>query len=298
MTITALRDGLSLLGRRLSRIGRSRRGLAVALLLATGAQGGTAIFGTGDLDGAVDLAAPADHRRVSSLGVDCVSLGAIDPTRPSAPLAVDRPACSAATTPVATTHEFLRVNRGDVAVQLGYASDATQGSGLLRLLTSFSRFLNLGPLAGWQFRADAQIGRAPVMFSDNLLDEKAQVHLGTKPAAGWTLHFDAIGESHGALSPGMGSNSNVEAAAALSRVFIISGLDSEQHRVDLRVAEDNSTERNAGVMQRTASASLGYAHAVPFGAVQLDLTLSHYIVGDTSGRHTDGRAEVKFARPF
>jgi hypothetical protein len=277
-------------------LGRFSLGLAFVLLLINGAWAGIIETRDDPSNLAIDLSAPTNPRTVPSLGAGCLS---VDPTRPSPsrlPSSLDQPVCAMASAPAPVNHELLRIARADVSMKLGYVETAEPGSGLMRLLMSFSHFLNSGPLAGWQFRADAQLGRPPVLGSDSLLDERVKLFLGAKPIDGWNLHFDAIAVSHGTLDPSMAGERSLEVAADVSRAFIIPGLGQE-HRVNLRLAEQNTQDRVAGTDRQATRATFGYAHNLGFGTIGADLALTRFTPGDSSNRN-EARTEIKFTRPF
>lgn len=181
-------------------------------------------------------------------------------------------------------------------MNLGYVETAEPDSGLMRLLMSFSHFLSSGPLAGWQFRADAQLGRSPILRSDSPLDERVKLFLGAKPLAGWNLHFDAIAVSHGTFDPGMAGERSFEVAADVSRIFIVPGWGQE-HRFDLRLAQESAQDRVAGTDRQATRATFGYAHDFGFGSIGADLALTHFTPTDSYNR-TEARTEIKFTRPF
>jgi hypothetical protein len=273
------------------------RGTLIALLLAGVAQAGM-IDSYGDpSDLALGLGASTGYRPSRALGVGCVS---VDPTRAASqhPLSsLDQPACALATTPAVENRDLFRVAHADLAMTLGYVGDAQPGSGLVRLLASFSHFLTAGPLAGWQFRANAQVARPPNLSADSQIDERVKLFLGAKPIEGWNLHFDAIATSRGSFTPGMAADRNLEVAADISRILIVPGW-GQGHSIDLRLSEGSAQDRFATTAQQATRATLGYSHNLGLGSLGADLALAHFAPGEGAAAHTEARTEIKFYHPF
>jgi hypothetical protein len=266
------------------------------LALAGAAQAGMIESRDDPSDWTAGLAAPSSQHPDRGTNARCVS---IDPTRPSGqslPSSIDRPACTLPATPALGNREFLRVSHADVSMALGYVDGAQPGSGLIRLLTSFSHFLSSGPLAGWQFRADAQLGRPPTVGPDSAFDERVKLFLGAKPIAGWNLHFDATATNQGAFSLDAGAARSLEVAADISRIFIVPGW-GQAHSLDIRFAEENTEDRVAGTSEESKRATLGYSHNLGFGSIGADFALIRFSPGDNT-THIDARSEIKFSRPF
>jgi len=267
---------------------------ALGLLLAGGALAGTtdSADSTGSI---VNLSAPAARRPPALLGTGCMS---VDPAHVSQgqPLLsnFDQPLCTQPKVSAPVNRELLRLSESDMSMKLGYVEATDQSLGLMRLLVSFSRFLNLGPLPGWQFRADAQLGRPLTLSTDNLLDERLKLFLGIKPG-GWNLHFDVIAINRGAFDPAGGTRS-LEFAADLSRNFSIAGWGAG-HSLDLRLAQEKAQDPLAGSDAKTNRATLSYKHDVGFGTIGADVGLVHFSPAEID-RRTETRTEIKFSRPF
>jgi hypothetical protein len=237
---------------------------------------------------------PANQHTGHGPSIGCVSVDPAGTAR--APSSFDRPVCAVAATPAPQNRDFFRVAHADLSMTLGYVDNAQPGSGLMRLLASFSHFLSVGPLAGWQFRADAQLARPPMMGPAGVLDERVKLFLGTKPAGGWSVHFDATAASQGALSPGLAPDRSFEVAADVSRIFIVPGW-GQAHSIDLRLSQGDAKDRVAGTDAQASKATLGYSHNLSFGTIGADVSLVRFAPGD-SANHSEARSEIKFSRPF
>ena len=232
------------------------------------------------------------------LVVDCVT---IDPAKLRAgavPSSLDRPSCAALSAPVSVPRDrdLFKVAGAGLAMSVGLTG-SDQGFGLLRALASFSHLLNVGPLGGWQFRAEAQLARPPDFEATYLVDEHVRVSLTPPAFGGWSLRFEAGGGTQGSFDPNNAMERGLNLSADLSRGFILPGLGRDEHRLHFRLAEDRTEDRVSGVDAQNTRAILGYSHSLGIGSLGSDLAVIR-TQPDGAPAATSMRVEVKFARPF
>ena len=268
----------------------------MGLAVAVGAQ--AQMPGDGGTTGTTTRLVSFPTSPLPRLVVDCVS---VDPAKLRAgavPTSLDRPSCASLSAPVAVQRDrdLFKVARADLAMSVGLTG-SDQGFGLLRALASFSHFLNVGPLGGWQFYAEAQLARPPDFEATYLVDEQVRLALTPPAFGGWSLRFDAGGGTQGSFDPNNAMERGLNLSADLSRGFVLPGLDRAEHRLHFRLAEDRTEDRISGVDAQNTRAILGYSHALGIGSLGSDLAVIR-TQPEGAPAATSMRVEVKFARPF
>lgn len=222
-----------------------------------------------------------------------VTCAAVDPAsvpgwHPSP--ALDRSACTNEATPAG--RDLIKVQHADVSLALHFAGDQQQGLGLLRGLASFQRALNLGPLSGWQFRADAEFGGAANWNFMTPIEERIKLSLSPQILSPWGVRFEANGSARGIVDPSSAAERRLELAANASRSLF------GTHKVSLRLAQDIAQDGVAHTEQQRDSAALGYSHATSFGALGANLMLSRTTSDNIAPAQSEAVVKINFTRPF
>jgi hypothetical protein len=209
--------------------------------------------------------------------------------------ALDRPACSTAPTPAG--RDLVNVQRADVSLALHFAGDNQQGLGLLRGLASFQRFLDLGPLSGWQFRADAEFGGAADWNFMTPIEERIKLSLSPQPLLGWGVRFEAGGLARGIVDPTNAAQRNLVLSANASRTLFLPDWGSA-HGLSVRLAQEIAQDEVLRTEQRKLSASFGYKHEASFGSVGADVVLSRTSPDVALVPSNEAVMKINFTRPF
>jgi hypothetical protein len=200
----------------------------------------------------------------------------------------------AATTPSAP-HE-LKIDRGEASWLLGILGGDPHNLGEIRSAFSLEHFLALGPLGGWQLHGDVWLGHPSIVSSGFPVDERTHVWMTRGLPLGWNLRLAASATAQGGLDPGVAIEQDSEVAAELTRSFRFAAPEAE-HKVMLKLAEQDATNRQFGTDQRTTLAGVTYGHALTAGSLAASLTYTH---AEPIGSATQNaaRAEVKFSYKF
>lgn len=209
--------------------------------------------------------------------------------------ALDRPACSTAPTPAG--RDLVKVQRADLSLALHFAGGNQQGLGLLRGLASFQRFLDLGPLSGWQFRADAEFGGAQDWNVMTPIEERIKLSLSPQPLLGWGVRFEAGGLARGIVDPATAAQRHLELSANASRTIFMPNWGGA-HGLNIRLAQEIAQDEVLRTEQHKLSASFGYKHEASFGSVGANLVLSRSTPDALAPQSDEAVMKINFTRPF
>jgi hypothetical protein len=244
---------------------------------------------------AANFAALPGDRSGRSYGAASGCLGVDGPADagPSLPSRWGELACSAAAP--STPHE-LKIDRGAASWRLGISGGDPHNLGEIRSAFSLEHFLTLGPLGGWRLHGDLWLGRPTIVGSGFPIDERTHVWMSRGLPLGWNLRLAANATAQGALDPGAAGEQDSEVAAELTRSFRFAAPEAD-HKVTLKLAEQDSANRQFGTDQRTTLAGLTYGHALTAGSLSASLTYTHAEpIGSPS--QSAARAELKFSHKF